>query len=340
MWLLAMPFKHPTPLPPMIPANTPRTVVVTGAAGFIGSHTVDRLLSDGHRVLGIDDLSSGSTTNLTRVLNHDRFEFVVQDIVTPRFLETFCERHRPDALIHLAGLVSVARAEDDPELNFRLNVKATQVVAEAARRCDIPRVVFASSAAVYGDAPEPPLRESSLAEPLGNYGNAKLISELLLRQYSRSYGMTTVCNRYFNVFGPRQDPSSPYSGVISLFTDRFARGLPVTIFGDGHQTRDFVSVYDVAAANTLAATAPAVESGSYNICTGESRSLLDLVDILQSEYPLAQGPQFAEERLGDIRHSLGSPRLSREKLGFRARVDFREAIEELTSAHCVTSQAV
>ncbi|MEM7393607.1 MAG: NAD-dependent epimerase/dehydratase family protein [Verrucomicrobiota bacterium] len=254
---------------------TPRTVVVTGAAGFIGSHTVDRLLSEGHRVLGIDDLSTGSSANLSRALNHPNFELVIQDVVKPRFLETYCNRHQPDAIVHLAGLVSVARAEDDPELNFRLNVKATQVVAEAARRCDVKRLVFASSAAVYGDAPQPPLCESALAEPVGNYGNAKLISELMLKQYARSYGITAICNRYFNVFGPRQDPSSPYSGVISLFTDRYSRGLPVTVFGDGGQTRDFISVHDVAVANTIAATADHAETGSYNICTGNSRSLSD-----------------------------------------------------------------
>lgn len=243
--------------------------------------------------------------------------------------------------MHLAGLVSVTRAEDDPELNFRLNIKATQVVAEAARRSGVNRVVFASSAAVYGDAPQPPLSESVLAEPVGNYGNAKLMSELLLKQYARSYGMTALCNRYFNVFGPRQDPSSPYSGVISLFTDRYARGLPVTVFGDGCQTRDFISVYDVAAANTIAATADHLETGSYNICTGKSRSLLDLIEILECENLGAPGPRFESERFGDIRHSLGSPELTRQKLGFAAEVDFRDGISELTSAHrLVTSRAV
>lgn len=321
-----------------MPSASPlRTVVVTGAAGFIGSHTVDRLLSGGHRVLGIDDLSTGSSANLSRALNHPNFEVVIEDVVKPRFLEAFCERHRPDAIVHLAGLVSVTRAEDDPELNFRLNVKATEVVAEAARRSGVSRVVFASSAAVYGDAPQPPLGESCLAEPVGNYGNAKLISELLLRQYARAYSITTVCNRYFNVFGPRQDPSSPYSGVISLFTDRFARGVPVTIYGDGCQTRDFISVHDVAAANVLAATVPGVESGSYNICTGKSRSLLELCEILGGLYPGARQPRFAEERMGDIRHSLGSPELARSKLGFAAKVDFREGLSELTSSRRLTA---
>lgn len=315
----------------MQPATPPRTVAVTGAAGFIGSHTVDLLLKQGHRVIGIDDLSTGSRVNLSKAFNTSGFDLIVEDLVQPGFMEAFCKRYQPDALIHLAGLVSVTRAEEEPELNFRLNIKATQVVAEAARLASIPRLVFASSAAVYGNLPTLPLREVNRAEPVGNYGNAKLISELLLHQYGRSYDITTVCNRYFNVFGPRQDPSSPYSGVISLFTDRYAKGLPVTVFGDGHQTRDFISVHDVAAANALAATKPGLESSSFNICTGESRSLLDLVNALKLQYPDAPTPVFGEERSGDIKHSLGSPQRAKRKLGFKAQIDFEAAIAELTS---------
>lgn len=306
--------------------------MVTGAAGFIGSHTVDRLLAEGHHVYGIDDLSTGSIDNLKGAMEHPNFELLVQDLVQPRFLEYFCKRYSPDAIIHLAALVSVVKAEEDPELNFRLNIQATHAVAEAARRSGVGRIVFASSAAVYGDTPEPPIREISEPNPIGNYGTAKLIGEFLLKQVTRSYGITTVRNRYFNVFGPRQDPSSPYSGVISLFTDRFSRGEPVTIFGDGGQTRDFVSVHDVAAANTIAATRDHVETGSYNICTGQSRSLLELVDILQEVYPGSPSPRFADDRPGDIRDSLGCPNLAKEGLGFAAGVSFRDGIAELTAS--------
>lgn len=306
--------------------------MVTGAAGFIGSHTVDRLLAEGHHVYGIDDLSTGSLDNLKDAIEHPNFELIVQDIVQPRFLEYFCKRYSPDAIIHLAALVSVVKAEEDPELNFRLNIQGTHAVAEAARRTGVSRVVFASSAAVYGELPEPPIKELSEPDPIGNYGTAKLIGEFLLKQVTRSYGITTVRNRYFNVYGPRQDPSSPYSGVISLFTERYSKGEPVTIFGDGGQTRDFVSVHDVAAANTIAATRDAVESGSYNICTGQSRSLLELVDVLQEIYPGSPPPNFAEERPGDIRDSLGCPDLAKKAVGFAAGVEFKEGIAELTSA--------
>lgn len=307
------------------------TIVVTGAAGFIGSHTVDQLLYRGHRVIGVDNLSTGAKANLSRAYNSPNFELHQRDILEPSLMNALCKQVKPDAIIHLAALVSVARAEEEPQFNFQLNVQATQVVAEAARLAGVPRVVFASSAAVYGNNPEMPLTEKSATEPVGHYGTTKLMSEMLLHQYGRSYGITTVCNRYFNVFGPRQDPSSPYSGVISLFTDRFAKERPVTIFGDGQQTRDFVSVHDVSYANTLAALTPNVESGSYNICTGQAHSLLDLISTLQKDYGRSQPPHFDAPRGGDIKHSLGSPDLAAEKLGFKAHIDFDRAISELSS---------
>ncbi|NNC89376.1 MAG: NAD-dependent epimerase/dehydratase family protein [Akkermansiaceae bacterium] len=307
-----------------------RTILLTGAAGFIGSHTAEALLGAGHRVIGVDDLSTGSRANLDEAVSNARFRFVHEDVLEAGFLGELVATTRPDAIVHLAGLVSVDRAERDPALNFRLNVEATQVVAEAARTSGVPRVVFASSAAVYGNSQDLPLRESGLPGPAGNYGNAKLISELLLRQYSRSYGFTTICNRYFNVFGPRQDPTSPYSGVVSVFTDLLAKDQPVTIFGDGTQTRDFISVHDVARANLLAATAPGVESGSYNICTGNSRSLLDLLKALKEVCPSAPMPRFGDPRPGDIQHSRGAPELAAARLGFTARTDFQNAMHELT----------
>lgn len=307
------------------------TFVVTGAAGFIGSHTVDQLLYRGHRVIGIDDLSTGSRKNLARAHNSPNFEFHQRSVLDAGFLAGLCRQSQPDGIIHLAALVSVARAEEEPQFNYELNVAATQTVAEAARVAEVPRIVFSSSAAVYGNNPTLPLRETDATEPISQYGTAKLMSELLLHQYGRSYGITTVCNRYFNVFGPRQDPSSPYSGVISLFTDRYARNRPVTIFGDGSQTRDFISVHDVSYANTLAALTPGAESGSYNICTGHSRSLLDLIGALKKDYRRAAGPNFDSPRGGDIKHSLGCPDKAARHLGFRAHINFERAISELNT---------
>lgn len=306
-----------------------RRILVTGAAGFIGSHTVDLLLRDGYQVLGIDNLSTGKRQNLASAFGNPRFQFAVRDLLDPGVLDYFTAGFQPDAIIHLAGLVSVALGQRAPQENFRLNIEATKVVAESARIHGVPRVVFASTAAVYGDSQELPLDEHGFKDPKSNYGTAKLMSELLLHGYARSYGMTCICCRYFNVFGPRQDPASPYSGVISIFVDRFMQGRAATIFGDGGQSRDFVSVYDIARGNVLAATRPDLPSGSYNLCTGHSIRLLDVVDLLEREFPYAPAVRFAEERSGDIRHSRGNPQRARVALGFEAERTFDEAMRDL-----------
>ena len=305
-------------------------VLITGAAGFIGSHTTDRLLSMGHEVIGVDDLSTGSIRNLADARTHDGFEFVKKDVLAPDVLNHLCETFRPDAIIHLAGLVSVTKAEEEPWLNFRLNIEATQVICETAREWGVKRVVFSSSAATYGDNTEQPLRETTLTHPLSLYGAAKQASEILIGAYENCFGLETMCLRYFNVYGPRQDPRSPYSGVISIFTDRFARGLPVTVYGDGFQTRDFVSVRDVARANSLAATGSSVSSSlPVNICTGKSRSLNELLDILENLYPDAPDREYRDARPGEIIHSAGVSDRAAHVLGFEAEIPLEEGIREL-----------
>lgn len=314
------------------PVESPiERVLVTGAAGFIGSHTTDQLLAQGFRVIGIDDLSTGKSANLASALAHDSFEFIRGDVTDPDTVQRTYSQHRPDAVIHLAGLVSVTRAQAEPELNFQLNVRATQLIADAARRHGVKRVVFSSSAAVYGDNPSRPLLETSATAPIGQYGAAKLASEILLHGFAVSYGISTLCLRYFNAFGPRQDPKSPYSGVISIFADRYAVGKPVTVFGDGSQTRDFVSVHDIARANALAATEPGLKSAVCNICTGRQQSLLDLIAIFQELFPSSPPPRFVPRRDGEILHSCGSPVSAREILGFRSEVDLAAGLEELTA---------
>lgn len=311
----------------------PLRVIVTGAAGFIGSHTVERLLADGHEVLGIDNLSTGKRQNLAHLLGSQHFRFVARDLLDPGVLNKLTAEFKPDSIVHLAGLVSVALGQRAPQENFRLNIEATKVVAEAARVHGVARVVFASSAAIYGDSQALPLGEETMKDPKSNYGTAKLMSELLLMSYAKSYGMTCVCCRYFNVFGPRQDPASPYSGVISIFVDRFAKGEEVTVYGDGSQSRDFVSVYDVARANALAATRAGVSSGCYNICTGMATRLLNLIELLQGEFPFAPGARFAEAREGDIQHSRGDPQRARTQLGFQAEYGFDVAIKDLVDSN-------
>jgi len=311
-------------------------ILITGAAGFIGSHTSDRLLAEGHEVLGVDNFRTGHRRNLEAALRHSpRFTLVEADVAEVGALDALCARFRPDAIIHLAALVSVQESIANPELNHRLNIGATEHVAAAAEKHGVRRIVFASSAAVYGDARELPIAETAPKQPISPYGEAKLRSEKIL--LSGTASAVVRCQRYFNVFGPRQDPASPYSGVISIFQKCYAEGRAPTIYGDGQQTRDFISVYDVARANALAATSATalaatsagVSSGVANICTGRATSLLEIVRIFSAQYPDVPPPVFAPARSGDIVHSLGNPARARGELGFEAEWPVERALAEL-----------
>jgi UDP-glucose 4-epimerase len=304
-------------------------IFVTGAAGFIGSHTTDQLLRAGHRVTGVDNFRTGHRANLTAALTSAAFRLHEFDLTTPGALAQLAAPLRPDAIIHLAALVSVPESMRHPDLNFALNVQMTHEVAEAARIAGVTRVVFASSAAVYGNHPHLPLREDAATRPVSPYGAAKLASEALLLGHAAAFGFTVRCQRYFNVFGPRQDPASSYSGAISIF-DRFYRdGKPVTVFGDGRQTRDFVSVHDVARANVLAATRSDLASGIANICTGRGTSLLDVLSVFAQAYPNIPYPSHAPARPGDVQHSIGAPDAAEKELGFLAEVSVAQGLREL-----------
>ena len=189
--------------------------------------------------------------------------------------------------------------------------------------------MFASSAAVYGNSTALPLAEDGATIPISQYGAAKLMSEQLLRAYATSYGISSICFRFFNVYGPRQDPNSPYSGVVSIFAERYISGQQATIFGDGEQSRDFIFVKDLAKAIAGAAADSNQPGGIYNLCTGRSSTLLDLVDILKEAYPGAPAVRFAEDRPGDIKHSLGDPAAARAGLAFEANTPFRDGIRAL-----------
>lgn len=306
-------------------------VLVTGAAGFIGSHTVDQLLSEGVPVIGVDDLSTGRLANLEGASKNPAFRLIEADITEGDVFLDLCLEHRPGAIIHLAGLVSVIRADEEPDENFRLNILATHIVAEAARKAEIKRIVFASSAATYGENANLPLSESEGPSAINLYGNAKAISEQILLGHAHTYDSTAICFRYFNVYGPRQDPKSPYSGVISIFADRMSRNEPVTIFGDGEQSRDFVSVRDLARANALAAVAPGLQSMSCNLCTGKQQTLNELVAVFQEIFPEAPEPQHVAARPGEIIHSCGDPERAKETLQFQPRVSLAEGLRELVS---------
>ena len=304
-------------------------ILVTGAAGFIGSHTTDRLLAEGHDVLGVDNFRTGHRKNLEAAMRANVFRLVEADVSAAGVLDVLAQEFRPDAIIHLAALVSVQESIQDPALNRRLNVTATELVAAAAGAHGVGRIVFASSAAIYGDTTDLPIDEETPKKPISPYGEAKLASEGILFDAVKQHGLTVRCHRYFNVFGPRQDPASPYSGVISIFDRRYRDGKPVTIYGDGKQTRDFISVHDVARANVIAATKPGIVSGSDNICTGKATSLLDVVNVFAAHYPAVPPPSCAEPRKGDIIHSLGRPARAKEQLGFVAEVPVTSALGEL-----------
>lgn len=304
-------------------------IIVTGAAGFIGSHTTDRLLAEGHEVLGIDNLRTGHRHNLAQALQSPKCRLEIADVAEEGVIDGLVAEFQPDAIIHLAALVSVQESIADPDLNLRLNYIATQRVTTAMEAHGVMRVVFASSAAIYGDTTDLPIAEDSPKTPISPYGEAKWKSEEWLHARSAQSGFIVRCHRYFNVFGPRQDPASPYSGVISIFDRRYREGKPVTIYGDGQQTRDFISVHDVARANVIAATRADIKSGSANVCTGHATSLLDIIKVFASHYPEVPAPSFADARTGDIIHSLGTPVCAQEQLGFSAEVPVAVGLSEL-----------
>lgn len=309
-------------------------ILVTGAAGFIGSHTVDALLAEGASVLGVDDLSTGNLSNLFGASQSASFSLEQVDVSDEEAFAPIVEKFRPDAIVHLSALVSVPLAEKDPRKNQRLNVHATHIVAESARLSGTRRIVYASSAAVYGNAEESqlPLREDTPAAPAGQYGASKLAGETILHGYASSYGLSPVCYRYFNVFGPRQDPNSPYSGVVSIFLDRARAGAEPMVFGDGSQSRDFIFVRDIAAGNARAALDMELPAGIFNRSTGTSTTLHDLLNVLRANFPEFPPAQFRENRPGDVRHSLGDPSKAREMLGIEAVTSFDDGMTELIAS--------
>lgn len=298
-------------------------VLVTGGAGFIGSWTAEELVRGGHKVIVLDNMSSGSEANLSRVAGE---VIVVRGDVRERHLiESVVRDHSPDALIHLAAVVSVDEVAEDPVKGFENNVLGTLNVLEAARELGVGKVVYASSAAVYGDPVRLPISEDHPLRPLSVYGGTKLAGEALATSYAGNYGMEVVVLRYFNVYGPRMRPG-PYSGVVRKFIEAVLAGEPVTIFGDGEQTRDFVYVEDVARANA-AALKPGV-SGVYNIGTGEPVSVAGLaravMEVAGVEVPVKYGPP----RPGDIRHSYADIRRARDGLGWEPRTGLAEGLRK------------
>jgi UDP-glucose 4-epimerase len=293
--------------------------LVTGGCGFIGSHLAEALLAVGHKVRILDDLSTGKLAN-----KPDAAELITGDVADPAAVERAIAG--VDGCFHLAAIASVERGNQDWTGTHRANLTGTIVVFDAARRAGKIPVVYASSAAVYGDNPAMPLVETAATRPLSAYGADKLGCELHARVATVVHDVPAVGFRFFNVFGPRQDPASPYSGVISIFCDRLRAGRGITIFGDGGQTRDFVYVADVVAALVAAMAQRPSDPAIFNLCTGRSTSVLELSRTIAELCGVTPEIAFGAPRLGEIRVSLGSAASAQRHLGWTPRVGLREGL--------------
>lgn len=272
-------------------------ILVTGGAGFIGSALTWKLIEGGHEVTVFDNLETGD-----RLAVPDAARLIVGDIRDQVALKEAMPGH--EAVVHLAAMVSVARSVQEPDLCRNINVDGTRNVLEAARRGGVRRFVLASTAAVYGNNSQLPKREELFPEPASPYAFTKWINEIDARFEAEYLGLEAVCLRFFNVYGPRQRPDSPYSGIITIAIDRMLRGQPITIFGDGQQTRDFVYVEDVAVSIAAAVTQSGLVSELVNIGTGERISLLQLLETLEGVMGERAQLSFSPSRPGDVRHSV------------------------------------
>ncbi|RJQ52958.1 MAG: SDR family oxidoreductase [Actinobacteria bacterium] len=304
-------------------------VLVTGGAGFIGSNLVQRLLEQGHSVRVLDNFATGLRSNL--ISFEKEIELVEGDL---RSYERVHNGVRGvDVVLHQGALPSVPRSIQDPLTTNSVNINGTLNVLLASRDEGVKRVVYASSSSVYGESRELPKRESMVLAPLAPYAVAKLAGEFYCQAFSRVYPIETVCLRYFNVFGPRQDPRSQYSAVLPKFIDRMRDGARPVIFGDGEQSRDFTYVGNVVDANLLAMEADGVSGEIFNIATGKAVTLNSVVEELNKMLGAAIQPEYEPSRVGDIRHSLADVSKAERMLGYQPRVSFKEGLAETLRWH-------
>ncbi|MGD8762024.1 MAG: SDR family oxidoreductase [Desulfobacteraceae bacterium] len=299
-----------------------KRALVTGGAGFIGSHIVDALVSDGCQVTVLDNLSTGSDLNLVTVM--DRITFYKGDIRDRQMLEKAAQDC--DVIFHLAAMISVPQTIEDPVESASINEMGTLYVLETARKKGIRRVIFSSSCAVYGDTPELPIKESMPLNPGSPYAIQKITAEHYLRLGYELYGLETISLRYFNVYGPRQDPSSPYSGVISIFMNQAIRNQSPVIYGDGNQSRDFIHVTDVVTANLLAARLASASGEIINLGTGSSVQINQLWDMICTLAGSAIKPRYQPARPGDIYASVASAAWAEKLLGFKVDYPFEKGL--------------
>ena len=313
--------------------------MVTGGAGFIGSHVAEALLQRGHDVVVVDNLFSGTRQNLDDALASAGEQAGDLTLLTADILDESAVHRALDgaeAVFHQAAIASVPRSFDDPALTLRVNIEGTSVLLETCRKLGVGRVVMASSSSVYGDSSTLPKHEGLPLAPLSPYALSKRVGEDLLAICARQYGTQTVALRYFNIFGPRQDPASEYAAVVPRFILRMLNGLSPIIYGDGRQSRDFTFVENAVGANLLAAgvdlqddSVRAIGTGSdvVNIGVGERYSLLELVEHLNTILGTSLEPEFASVRVGDVRNSQAAIEHARETIGYVPRVGFGVGLE-------------
>jgi UDP-glucose 4-epimerase len=307
--------------------------LLTGGVGFIGSHLALALVARGDCVRVLDNLSTGRKENLAGVW--DWVEFVEGDITDAAAVQTAVAG--ADVVFHQAALASVPRSIDGPLDTHAACTTGTLLLLDAARQAGVRRFVFAASSSAYGNQPTPVKRETDLPSPLSPYAAAKLAAEHYCHAFYHSFGLETVCLRYFNVFGPQQDPSGPYAAVIPLFIQSLLAGKSPTIHGDGRQTRDFTYVGNVVQANLLAASVPAANLAAspnrvFNIGSGRAISLLDLLAELNALCGTHIAPTFQPPRPGDVRDSLADISLAQQLLGYQAAISLREGLESTVAA--------
>ncbi len=301
----------------------PGIVLVTGGAGFIGSHIAETLARSGARVRVIDDLSTGHAENVEEI--GGGVEFVRGSLLDPDALRRALKG--VELVFHEAAIPSVPRSVERPEETHRACAEATFALLAAARAAGVRRLVYAASSSAYGEQPTLPKVEEMAPQPVSPYAAAKLVGEYYCQVWTRTYNFETVCLRYFNIFGPRQDPSSPYSGVISRFISALMRGERPQIYGDGEQTRDFTYVANAVEANLRAAETPAAVGQVINVANGEQTSLNKLLGLLKKVTGRTEvEAEYHEPRVGDVLHSLADITRARELLGYEPKVELEEGL--------------
>jgi len=304
--------------------------LVTGGAGFIGSHISQTLLKRGDSVRILDNFSTGKRENievLTKQFGQDQLEIQEGDVRNASDVGKAVSGI--DIIFHEAAFVSVAQSMEEPQECFDANITGTSLLFDAARKAGVRRAVVASSAAVYGESDAMPLFEETPLQQKSPYAVSKRVNEMYAELFTNEFGFDVVMLRYFNVYGPRQRPDSMYAAAVPIFARRLLDGKPITVYGDGGQTRDLVNVRDIVRANIVASEHPDAAGKIFNVCTGVETRLLDLLDVLYEMFPNAPKHEFAPPRAGDLYRSVGSKQKAKDVMGFEAQVSLEDGLKEV-----------